>query len=87
MPNVKNMFSENTKKILRHLQANIGLEEDFKQIAAAVGLPDRTVNCAITSSLVKRGFAERVKVEDRDRPIIRLTEAGQKISPDEIITK
>mgnify|MGYP006957391742 FL=1 len=45
------------------------------------------MNCAITSSLVKRGFAERVKVEGRERPIIHLTEAGQHVSPDEVIIK
>lgn len=80
----KYLFSDNAKKILRHLQANAYNGEDFKTIAAAVGLDPRVTNCTITSSLVRRGFAERIQKENGFK-VVSLTEAGRKISPDELV--
>ena len=49
----KPVFSDNAKKVLKHLQENQGKDETFKDIAKAVHLTDKVTNCIITSSLVE----------------------------------
>ena len=52
-------FSENAQKIITHLQGT-DADETLDDVAEALELGSRTVNGAY-NSLVKKGFAERVK--------------------------
>ena len=53
-------FSENAQKIITHLQENADVNETLDDLAEALDIGKRTVNGAY-NSLVKKGYAERVK--------------------------
>ena len=72
----KPVFSDNAKKVLKHLQENQGKDETFKDIAKAVHLTDKATNCIITSSLVRKGYAVRELQPDGGTNFIRLTDEG-----------
>ena len=74
------VLSEKAQAILTHLQATAGTDETFVEIAEATGLEGRSVNGTITG-LAKRGLVERVEVENFDKKVIRLTEAGKVFDP------
>lgn len=75
------LFSENSQKILRHLQANIGIDETVAMIAEKVGMTEKAANAVILSGLQRRDCAYRVEVDGFDRKVIRLTEKGKTIDP------
>lgn len=74
------VLSEKAQAILAHLQANVGTDETFVEVAEATGLEARSVNGTVTG-LAKRGLVERVEVENFDKKVIRLTEAGKVFDP------
>lgn len=74
------VLSEKAQAILAHLQANVGTDETFVEVAEATGLEARSVNGTVTG-LAKRGLVERVEVENFDKKVIRLTEAGRTFDP------
>lgn len=74
------VLSEKAQAILAHLQANVGTDETFVEVAEATGLEARSVNGTITG-LAKRGLVERVEVENFDKKVIRLTDAGRTFDP------
>lgn len=76
-------MSENGKKILKHLQENIGTDETAVMIAEKLGMPARTANGVITMSLQRPGLVERVKIDGVEKKVIRLTPAGKAFNPDE----
>ena len=82
----KPVFSDNAKKVLKHLQENQGKDETFKDIAKAVHLTDKATNCIITSSLVRKGYAVRETHPDGGTKFIRLTEEGIKADPESTVT-
>lgn len=75
------LFSENSQKILRHLQANVGTDETVAMIAEKVGMTEKAANAVILSGLQRRDCAYRVEVNGFDRKVIRLTEKGKTIDP------
>lgn len=75
------LFSENSQKILRHLQANVGTDETVAMIAEKVGMTEKAANAVILSGLQRRDCAYRVEVDGFDRKVIRLTEKGKTIDP------
>lgn len=82
----KPVFSDNAKKVLKHLQENQGKDETFKDIAKAVHLANKTTNCIITSSLVRKGYAVRELQPDGGTNFIRLTDEGMKVDPEITVT-
>ncbi len=82
----KPVFSDNAKKVLKHLQENHGKDETFKDIAKAVHLTDKTTNCIITSSLVRKGYAVRELQSDGGTNFIRLTNEGINVDPEITVT-
>lgn len=74
------VLSEKAQAILTHLQANVGTDETFVEVAEATGLEARSVNGTVTG-LAKRGLVERVEVENFDKKVIRLTDAGRTFDP------
>lgn len=74
------VLSEKAQTILAHLQANVGTDETFVEVAEATGLEARSVNGTVTG-LAKRGLVERVSVEGIDKKVIRLTDAGRTFDP------
>lgn len=74
------VLSEKAQAILAHLQANVGTDETFVEVAEATGLEARSVNGTVTG-LAKRGLVERVSVEGVDKKVIRLTDAGRTFDP------
>lgn len=74
------VLSEKAQAILAHLQANVGTDETFVEVAEATGLEARSVNGTVTG-LAKRGLVERVEVEGFDKKVIRLTDAGRTFDP------
>lgn len=74
------VLSEKAQTILAHLQANVGTDETFVEVAEATGLEARSVNGTITG-LANRGLVERVEVEGFDKKVIRLTDAGRTFDP------
>lgn len=82
----KPVFSDNAKKVLKHLQENHGKDETFKDIAKAVHLTDKTTNCIITSSLVREGYAVRELQPDGGTNFIRLTNEGINVDPEITVT-
>ena len=74
------VLSEKAQAILAHLQANVGTDETFVEVAEATGLEARSVN-GIVTGLAKRGLVERVSVEGIDKKVIRLTDAGRTFDP------
>lgn len=74
------VLSEKAQAILAHLQATAGTDETFVEIAEATGLEARSVNGTVTG-LAKRGLVERVEVENFDKKVIRLTDAGRTFDP------
>lgn len=74
------VLSEKAQAILAHLQANVGTDETFVEVAEATGLEARSVNGTVTG-LAKRGLVERVNVEGVDKKVIRLTDAGRTFDP------
>lgn len=74
------VLSEKAQAILAHLQANVGTDETFVEVAEATGLEARSVNGTVTG-LAKRGLVERVEVENFDKKVIRLTDAGRVFDP------
>lgn len=82
----KPVFSDNAKKVLKHLQENHGKDETFKDIAKAVHLTDKTTNCIITSSLVRKGYAVRELQPDGGTNFIRLTNDGINVDPEITVT-
>ena len=82
----KPVFSDNAKKVLKHLQENHGKDETFKDIAKAVRLTDKTTNCIITSSLVRKGYAVRELQPDGGTNFIRLTNEGINVDPEITVT-
>ena len=82
----KPVFSDNAKKVLKHLQENKGKDETFKDIATAVHLTDKTTNCIITSSLVRKGYAVRELQPDGGTNFIRLTNEGINVDPEITVT-
>ena len=82
----KPVFSDNAKKVLKHLQENHGKDETFKDIAKAVHLTDKATNCIITSSLVRNGYAVRELQPDGGTNFIRLTDEGVKVEPEITVT-
>lgn len=75
------LFSENSQKILRHLQANVGTDETVAMIAEKVGMTEKAANAVILSGLQRRDCAYRVEVDGFDHKVIRLTEKGKTIDP------
>lgn len=82
----KPVFSDNAKKVLKHLQENQGKNETFKDIAKAVHLTDKTTNCIITSSLVRKEYAVRELQPDGGTNFIRLTNKGINVDPEITVT-
>lgn len=82
----KPVFSDNAKKVLKHLQENHGKDETFKDIAKAVHLTDKTTNCIITSSLVRKGYVVRELQPDGGTNFIRLTNEGINVDPEITVT-
>lgn len=82
----KPVFSDNAKKVLKHLQENQGKNETFKDIAKAVHLTNKTTNCIITSSLVRKGYAVRELQPDGGTNFIRLTNEGINVDPEITVT-
>lgn len=82
----KPVFSDNAKKVLKHLQENQGKNETFKDIAKAVHLTDKTTNCIITSSLVRKGYAVRELQPDGGTNFIRLTNEGINVDSEITVT-
>ena len=82
----KPVFSDNAKKVLKHQQENQGKNETFKDIAKAVHLTDKTTNCIITSSLVRKGYAVRELQPDGGTNFIRLTNEGINVDPEITVT-
>lgn len=82
----KPVFSDNAKKVLKHLQENQGKDETFKDIAKAVHLTDKATNCIITSSLVRKGYVVRVLQPDGGTNFIRLTNDGINVDPEITVT-
>lgn len=82
----KPVFSDNAKKVLKHLQENQGKNETFKDIAKAIHLTDKTTNCIITSSLVRKGYAVRELQPDGGTNFIRLTNEGINVDPEITVT-
>lgn len=82
----KPVFSDNAKKVLKHLQENQGKNETFKDIAKAVHLTNKTTNCIITSSLVRKGYAVRELQPDGGTNFIRLTDEGINVDPEITVT-
>lgn len=82
----KPVFSDNAKKVLKHLQENHGKDETFKDIAKAVHLTNKTTNCIITSSLVRKGYAVRELQPDGGTNFIRLTNEGINVDPEITVT-
>ena len=76
-----NKLSENAVTILKFLQDNTG-DYDYTEIAEKVNLAPKTVSGCITSALQKRGLAERVEVEGKEKKVIRLTVEGLSFDPD-----
>ena len=74
------VLSEKAQAVLAHLQANVGTDETFVEIAEATGVEARSVNGTVTG-LAKRGLVERVEVENFDKKVIRLTDAGRTFDP------
>lgn len=74
------VLSEKAQTILAHLQANVGTDETFVDVAEATGLEARSANGTVTG-LAKRGLVERVSVEGVDKKVIRLTDAGRTFDP------
>lgn len=74
------VLSEKAQAILAHLQANVGTDETFVEVAEATGLEARSVNGTVTG-LAKRGLVERVEIENFDKKVIRLTDAGRTFDP------
>ena len=74
------VLSEKAQAILAHLQATAGTDETFVEVAEATGLEARSVNGTVTG-LAKRGLVERVEVENFDKKVIRLTDAGRTFDP------
>ena len=74
------VLSEKAQAILAHLQANVGTDETFVEVAEATGLETRSINGTVTG-LAKRGLVERVSVEGVDKKVIRLTDAGRTFDP------
>lgn len=74
------VLSEKAQAILAHLQANVGTDETFVEVAEATGLEAPSVNGTVTG-LAKRGLVERVSVEGVDKKVIRLTDAGRTFDP------
>lgn len=74
------VLSEKAQAVLAHLQANVGTDETFVEVAEATGLEARSVNGTVTG-LAKRGLVERVEVENFDKKVIRLTDAGRTFDP------
>lgn len=74
------VLSEKAQAILAHLQANVGTDETFVEVAEATGLEARSINGTVTG-LAKRGLVERVSVEGVDKKVIRLTDAGRTFDP------
>lgn len=71
-------FSPVAKKIIMYLQAHVGSDVDFHEIAAAIEEEPRRTNCTITSALVRKGYAERLDVDGRK--VVRLTDAGKTVN-------
>ena len=82
----KPVFSDNAKKVLKHLQENQGKDETFKDIAKAVHLTDKATNCIIISSFVRKGYAIRELQPDGGTNFIRLTDEGVKVDPEITVT-
>lgn len=82
----KSVFSDNAKKVLKHLQENQGKDETFKDIAKAVHLTNKATNCIITSSLVRKGYAVRELQPDGGTNFIRLTNEGINVDPEITVT-
>ncbi len=74
------VLSEKAQAVLAHLQATAGTDETFVEVAEATGLEARSVNGTVTG-LAKRGLVERVEVENFDKKVIRLTDAGRTFDP------
>lgn len=74
------VLSEKAQAVLAHLQAAVGTDETFVEVAEATGLEARSVNGTVTG-LAKRGLVERVEVEGFDKKVIRLTDAGRTFDP------
>lgn len=74
------VLSEKAQTVLAHLQATVGTDETFVEVAEATGLEARSVNGTVTG-LAKRGLVERVEVENFDKKVIRLTDAGRTFDP------
>ena len=82
----KPVFSDNAKKVLKHLQENQDKYETFKDIAKAVHLTDKATNCIITSSIVRKGYAVRELQPDGGTNFIRLTDEGINVDPEITVT-
>ena len=73
-------YPKKAQAVLAHLQATAGTDETFVEVAEATGLEARSVNGTVTG-LAKRGLVERVEVENFDKKVIRLTDAGRTFDP------
>ena len=82
----KPMFTENSKTVLRFLQANKKADVTSETIAEGTGLAEKSVNGILTS--LQREIAghgqliERVQVEGFAKKVIRLTKEGLAADPD-----
>lgn len=74
-------LSENARTVLAYLQAHVGEDIIYTQIAEETGLPPRSVNAIITSALVKRDLAERIVKEGVEKKLIVLTAEGENYDP------
>lgn len=84
-------MSENSKRVLRFLQENDGVDLTAADVAAALNVEKRSVDGAFTSAIQRKGYGERipaeVELEDGTHKavkILRLTEAGKTFDPDAV---
>lgn len=58
------MISENSKMVIDYLKSVHGAQEvTAADVAEAIGLPKKTVDCCFTASLQKKGYGVRIPAE------------------------
>lgn len=77
------MLKENSRIVYDYVVAHDGEDFTAKDIAAATGLSDKSVNGIITSAFQKKGLMtrEEVAVTGGKVKYIRLTDAGRDFDP------
>lgn len=84
-------MSENSKRVLKYLQENDGVDLTAADVAAALNVEKRSVDGAFTSAIQRKGYGERIPAEieledgtHKAVKILKLTEAGKAFDPDAV---